>query len=105
MKFMNLNIFFRFQLNYLVSINGVRGDKNGSKIIKSVAHATISPTLLSKYTWSGRSSTKEKKLVLSNKVQIIDLIYHVVKAYDVNYSRSDCHDDLIYKVCKYAHQK
>lgn len=89
----------------MVSINGVRGDKDGSKIIRSVVHATISPTLLSKYTWTGRSSSKEKKQILSSKEKIIDLIYNVVKMYDVNYSRSECNEDLKYKVCKYAYQK
>lgn len=89
----------------MITINGVRGDKNGSKIIKSVIHATISPTLLSNYTWTGRSSAREIKLALSTKKRIIDLIYNVVKSYDVNYSRSDCEDDLKYKVFKYAHIK
>lgn len=91
-------------MNYLIGINGVRGTKKGSKIIKSVAQAIISGSLLKTYTWTGRSNSHdEEKKKLSVKKNVVGLIYDVVKAYDENYSRSECTKDMIYKVCKYAY--
>lgn len=91
-------------MNHLIGLNGVCGDKQGSKIIKSVTEAVISSSLLSTYTWTGRSkSSDEEKKKLSSKVNVVDLIYDVIKAYDGNYSKQQCKTDLIYKVCKYAH--
>lgn len=95
-------IIFQFQLDFLVSINGVCGHKKGSEIVRSVVHAMISPTLLKEYTWTGRSSTQVKKRALCTKENIIGLIYNVVKSYDVNYSQADCDYDLTYRVCKRA---
>lgn len=91
-------------MKYLIGINGVRGTKNGSKIVKSVAEAILSSSLLSTYTWTGRSkSSEEEKKKLCSNVNVVDLIYDVVKAYDENYSKRQCKTDMIYKVCKYAH--
>lgn len=91
-------------MKFLISLNGVRGDKKGTKIIKSVVNAIISRPLMSTYTWTGRSkSSNEKKKMLSTKLNILDLIYDVVKAYDGSYTKRECIDDIKYKVCKYAH--
>lgn len=87
----------------MVSINGVGEDREGSKIIRSVAHAIISPELLKKFTWTGRSAPKVQKNSFSTKEKIIGLIYNTVNAYDTKYSRSNCDSDLKYRVCKHAH--
>lgn len=91
-------------MKYLISLNGARGSKKGSKIVKSVVEAVISRAVLSTYTWTGRTnSTVTKKNALSSKQNTLDLIFEVIKAYDTNYSKQECMDDIKYKVCKYAH--
>lgn len=91
-------------MKFLIGLNGVHGDKKGSKIIKSVVYAIISRPLMTTYTWTGRSkSSNERKKALSTKLNILDLIYDVVKAYDGKYTKRECNEDIKYKVCKYAH--
>lgn len=97
-------VLFLHKMKHLITKNGVNGNKNGSKIVKSVVEAIISRSLLSTYTWTGRSKPNAtKKNALSTKLNILDLIHDVIKAYDNGYSKRDCMDDIKYKVCKYAH--
>lgn len=85
----------------MISINGIGGMKNGSKIIRSVVAATISPKVLSMYTWTGRSGKK----AFETKKKIVDLFYLVIRSYDAGYSRTNCLTDLKYKIFKYAYTK
>lgn len=53
-------------MTHLFNLNGVHGGKKCSKIIKSVVEAIIPRSLLSTYTWTGRTkSTAAKKNMLS----------------------------------------
>lgn len=100
---MRTSIFFS-QEAYLISLNGIGGAKDGSKIVRSVVLSTISSELLSTYTWTGRSQNSNKKAFESKK-NIINLLYTAIRAYDSSYSEADCSSDLKYKIFKYAYRK
>lgn len=88
----------------MISLNGIGGTKDGSKIVRSVVLSTISSELLSTYTWTGRSQNSNKKAFESKK-NIINLLYTAIRAYDTSYSKADCSSDLKYKIFKYAYRK
>lgn len=89
----------------MAAINGICGDKSGSKVIRSIVFATVSPKILSKYTWTGKSSKKNLKLNFVSKKNIIQLFFDVVRAYDPKYTKAECEEDLKYKIFKYMYKE
>lgn len=95
-----------FQFKFLVNVNGAAGQKKGSKIVRSVVMAMISPNVLGKCTWTGKSNDKHfEKFAFSRLKNCIRMIYSVVRAYDKTYSQSTCDEDLKYKILKYAYSR
>ncbi|XP_055312028.1 uncharacterized protein LOC129574272 [Sitodiplosis mosellana] len=97
---------FRKQaFEHLAMINGVCGDKTGSKIIRSIVFATVSRNILAQYTWTGKSSKQNTKLDFVSKKNMIQLFFDVVRVYDPRYTRAECEDDLKYKIFKYVYKQ
>lgn len=55
-----MNNFHR-QFNALIKINGTSGQANGNKILPSDVYAIVTPTLMSEFTMTGKTGTKEVK--------------------------------------------
>lgn len=86
-----------FQFNHLCTIHGSNGPKTGGKIIRSVVFSTICPTVLQTYTWSGSGDKNNFK----NRKNIFAVFFDVVFAYDKNYTKSQCEDDMKQRIFKY----
>lgn len=113
-RFVHLNIVVHinnskfngfFQFEYLAIINGAAGDGDGSKIIRSVVFATIAREVLSRFTWTGKSAKPNSKLGFFSKKKTVQLFFDVVRLYDSQYTKSECEDDLKYKVFKHAYKE
>lgn len=89
------------QIVHLCTINGTNGNKEGGKIVRSVVFATISPTILKGYTWTGTSKQQQKSGFMKYK-QIFGVFFTVIRAYDKNYSQSDCEDDMKNRIFKHV---
>lgn len=90
----------------LSMINGADGSKFGRDVISSIVDAVIHPSIQAKYTWTGKTNSKEVKKERFNMLpEIHGLILCVCRKADKNYSRKDFMDDLIYKVIKYAYNR
>lgn len=74
-------------------------------MFRSVVFAAISPQVLSKYTWTGRSTKPNVKLSFEKKQNIVQILFDVVYAYDSRYSRTECEEDWKYKIFKYAYKE
>lgn len=74
-----VDIFFiyLFQFEYLSMIDGSAGDKNGSKIIRSVVFATISKQVLCRFTWTGRSKKSSTKFNFAANKNIVRIFFDV----------------------------
>lgn len=85
-------------------MNGVNGMLIGSKVVASIVNEVISNSLLSKFTWTGKTSKKnEKKLKLKGYSNVLDMVFGVVLAADKTYTRPQFEYDMTYKILKYAY--
>lgn len=92
------------QIDHLCTINGTNGNKDGGKIIRSVVFATICPTILNNYTWTGSSKQGRKNEFKRYKL-IVGVFFAVIHAYDRHYSQSNCEDDLKNRIFKHVKGK
>lgn len=94
---------FLFQIEYLCTINGTNGIKDGSKIVRSVVFSTICPSVLQYYTWTGHSGFNKsgQKKDFKQKKNIFAVFFDVIHAYDKKYSKTDCEDDFKYRILKH----
>lgn len=98
---------FFSQIEYLCTINGINGSKEGGKIIRSVVYATICPTVLMNFTWTGNSGfnkASHKKDFKQNK-NIFDVFFAVIYAYNKKYTKIDCVDDFKSRILKHVKTK
>lgn len=93
-----------FQIDHLCTINGTNGSKDGGKIIRSVVFATICPSILKDFTWTGSSKSGQKNDFKRHK-QIFGVFFAVVHAYNQKYSQSDCEDDMKNRIFKHVKGK
>lgn len=97
-------LFIFSQIDHLCTINGTNGNKDGGKIVRSVVYATICPTVLQLYTWTGASKQDDKN-GFRQYTQIVGVIFTVIHAYDRKYSRSECDDDFKLRIFKHVKKK
>lgn len=92
------------QVDHLTTINGTNGAKEGGKIIRSVVFATISPSVLNLYTWTGYSSKtgKKSKNDFRQKKNIFGVFFDVINGYNKKYTRADCEEDLKNRIFKHV---
>lgn len=86
----------------LSAIHGRSGDKNGSKIMKSLFDTIIEPESQRLFTWTGKSSTNCTKVAFRDYKAVINLLYAVARLADSGYTLSRCEHDLTYRVLKHA---
>lgn len=98
-----IEFIFFFQIVHLCIINGTNGTKEGGKVIRSVVFATICPTVLEKYTWTGISGLNKsgRKKEFKQFKNIFGVFFDVVHAYNQEYSKSDCEDDIKHRILKH----
>lgn len=106
MLHVKLNLFticYVFQFDHLLIINGTNGITDGGKIIRSVVYATICPTVLQNYTWTGHSANNKpgQKKDFMKKKNIFAVFFDVIYAYDKKYTKSQCEDDMKNRIFKY----
>lgn len=78
---------------------------DGKKILPSIMHALATPELMSKYTMTGKTSTKNvKKEKFKKYVNVIGIIWRVANADDKSYTKAQCRHDLTYVVIKNVHK-
>lgn len=92
------------QLAALKKIGGSSGKANGAKVIRSVVNKLISPDLMAKISWTGKSGIgKATKIKFQSYSMIIQLIIDVCVVADRNLCEDTVLNDLKYKVIKYAY--
>lgn len=73
--------------------------------MRSVVYATICPTVLQHYTWTGNFTLNKpaNKGDFVKKKQIFDVFFNVIYTYDKKYTKMQCGADMKKKI--QAHQK
>lgn len=87
-------------------LNGVNGDKNGEKIIKSVTDSIIDPEYQYLFSMTGKSAPgSARKIAFNEFVEIIGVIFATCRLADNNYSMKTCMHNLTYKIFKHGNSK
>lgn len=89
------------QFGVLKTIGGTEGNTRGERVLQVVCE-TIFNSFINQITWTGRANKGMKKLALSKYANTVKLITELCLKADSRYSASECQNDIIYKVLKYA---
>lgn len=86
-------------------IFGVTAPRNIKQAVPTIVNTLIQPEVLSKYTWTGKSSSKAvKKNAFRSLTEILDIIFQTMRAIDDKYTLDKLSHDITYNVLKYAYK-
>lgn len=81
---------------------------NTKQALSTIVNKLFSSNLLGQYTWTGKtdskSTEKRKKYAFKKMKEILDLILHIMKRIDYNYSVEKLYRDITYSILKYAYK-
>lgn len=71
--------------------------------MRSVVYATICPTVLQNYTWTGNSTSNKPAIKgdFVKKKNIFDVFFNVIYTYDKKYTKMQCEDDMKKRIFKH----
>ncbi|XP_055307015.1 uncharacterized protein LOC129571263 [Sitodiplosis mosellana] len=93
---------FRRKLIALLSVlNGASGDKNGSKVIKSIVDEIIQPSCQHLFSMTGKSGPGlPRKVAFEGYSELIGIIFATCLQADRTYTLKRCMHDLTYRILK-----
>lgn len=105
-KLRNQKEFRRKTISLLSALNGVSGDKIGSKVIQSIVDEIIEPTSQHLFSMTGKSGIGQpRKVAFENYSELIGVIFATCLQADKTYSLKLCTHDLTYKILKRGNAK
>lgn len=71
--------------------------------LSTLVYVLIAPSLLSQYTWTGKSGS-EKKSAFKPFIAIQDVLFRTMREIKGNYSWEQFKKELVYQILKYAYR-
>lgn len=68
-----------------------------------LAKQLFCPVLAAQYTWTGKSYGATRKKAFNEFKEVHNLIFNVIHSIDSRYTLKQCHDDIVYRLMKYAY--